>query len=297
MRNLQQTLNLTYLEQIKLEIVPDLFTEHQFNLIKKKLKNQQLSNSEKNEFSRAISKRIKAIYTLMNCPFENIFIYGKEKMLPQRLNEAKLLLKRYQRIFRNKHILITGSFLYSKKYKDIDIFVITDHEKEDYNEGKVHINHFTKEVYHSLFFESVRRLCISNKEIFPERVEENVSAETFISLYQELFNDIDQHPQGLKQTLREYLLQSVHLSYAPIPDSQELKQQSDKILEQEDKNRKELIKNIFFQTLIIHNRKKISKILPSISKSYQDLIKYYPQHQEHYQTMINTFQKVIDFAG
>ena len=58
MRKLEFELNWKQIKQIKSEIVPALFTVHQFHLIEKRAKEQKMSNSEKNEFSRAVSKRV-----------------------------------------------------------------------------------------------------------------------------------------------------------------------------------------------------------------------------------------------
>ena len=124
MRKLEYGINLEHFKKIKQDIVPTLFTEHQFQLIKKKFTNKPMTQSEKNEFSRTISKKMKAIYKILNK--DNIFIYGNIK--EEKLKIAKTYLKKFSRKFKNKHVIISGSFLYKEKYNDIDIFVITNNK-------------------------------------------------------------------------------------------------------------------------------------------------------------------------
>ena len=264
--------------------------------IKKKLTNQPLTPSERNEFSRAISKRLNAIYTLTNKQTNNTFIYGQEKIIPSRLKQATKLLKHYIRKFPHKHLLVSGSFLYNKTYNDIDIFIISKYEKEDFKEKKNHFNYLTEDVYSSAFFNSLHKISISNREIIPHPITDTISLDTFISLYQELLNDLTQNPHSIKHTLREFLLQSSYLSNAPIPDSQQLKHQTEIILK--TKKPTTLLKNIFIDTLLFSKKtSEIKTTLPKLIRSYQELSNEYPQHQSHYQHIIFTFKEVINLAN
>ena len=196
MRKLAYSMDLAHLRQIKNDIVPALFTRHQFDLIIKKFSGKAMTPTEKNEFSRAISKKMKGIMKLIDNESNGVFIYGKERILPERLQQASTYLRRFSRKLKNKHIILTGSFLYSKSYNDIDIFIVSKYEKEERSEGKFHINYLTEDVYTSLFFKSITKLGISNREIMKYPIEEKANLDTFISLYQELFNDFDKKPDG-----------------------------------------------------------------------------------------------------
>ena len=125
MRKLSYTLNLGLLEKIKDRIVPTLFTEHQFQLIQKKFSKKVLSASERNEFSRVVSRKMCAVYALVGKEYASIFVSGAEKIIPERLVVAKKYLSDFSRKFKGHHMFITGSFLYSKKYNDIDVFIFT----------------------------------------------------------------------------------------------------------------------------------------------------------------------------
>ncbi len=291
MRKLEYQINLEHFQKIKADIVPTLFTEHQFQLIKKRFTNKTMTQSEKNEFSRTVSRKMKAIYKITNK--DNIFTYGNIK--EERLKLAKKYLKKNSRKFKNKHVLISGSFLYKEKYNDIDVFVITKYEKEDYKENNFHINYLTEDVYSSLFFASLKKLCISNKEIKNNEIKEKVNLDTFISIYQELFNDLDKKHPASKFTLREFLLQAAFLSKSPIPNSKELKLQLDSI----KKNKpKEIIKKIFTNSVLLGINPKIAtKTMKEMINSYQNIGKEYKQHKNYYQDLIQAFQEVVAIAG
>jgi hypothetical protein len=289
MRKLEFELDLEHFRKIKDEIVPTIFTEHQFDLIQKRFTNKILTDSEKNEFSRTISKKMKAIRYIENK--EELFIYGGEKIRNDRLIVAKKYLKNLSRKFKNKHILISGSFLYNERYNDIDVFVISKYDKEDYNQDNLHINYLTEEVYSSLFFESLRKLCISNKELLFSETKEKANIDTFISLYQELFNDLKENPKLAKQTLREFLIQSSFIGKTPIPDSFELKTQVDSILKL--KRPEELIKNIFVKSVVLSKEHNKIKAMKGMIDSYKDIMKEYKQHKSYYLGIIRGFEEVI----
>lgn len=63
-----------------------------------------MSQSEKNEFSKTISKKMKAINKIKE--EENLFIYGKEEIMPERIKKAKTLIKNFpdQSIFYSENL-------------------------------------------------------------------------------------------------------------------------------------------------------------------------------------------------
>ncbi|MBI5392567.1 hypothetical protein HZA96_01740, partial [Candidatus Woesearchaeota archaeon] len=119
MRKLQFAINFKHLQRIEKEIVPALFTQHQFHLLRRKCLQQQMSASEKNEFSRSISRKMRAINALTH--EDTLFLYNAEKMILERMKAAKRYVRQLSRRFKNKHILISGSFLYKDNYNDIDV--------------------------------------------------------------------------------------------------------------------------------------------------------------------------------
>ncbi|MDO8656416.1 MAG: hypothetical protein Q7K45_04200 [Nanoarchaeota archaeon] len=294
MRRLKYSLNTAHLRRIKAQIVPTLFTYHQFGLIEKKFQNKKMTSTEKNEFSRTVSRKMKAIHALMEK--EDIFVYSKERIRKDRLQQARQYIHRYSRIFRNKHIFITGSFLYQEKYNDIDIFVISKYDKKDYQEGKFHINYLSEDVYGSLFFRSASKLCISNKKMEWHEIKESLNQDTFISLYQELRHDMNIKFPGMKKTLREFLLQAAYFSNLPFPASDELAEQINAILRIKEPSK--IIQKIFVQTMILgFQGKRTVEDMKEMVSSYKEVMKEYPKHKEHYLDLIDGFQEVIALAS
>lgn len=292
MRKLEYVIDLNHFNQIKNEIVPTLFTNHQFELIEKRFMNKNMSDSEKNEFSRTISKKMKAINQIFHKNSKDIFIYGEEKIIPQRLLNAKEYIKKFSRKFKGKHVFISGSYLHSNKYNDIDVFVVEKYNKDDQFVDGFHINYLDAEVYNSLFFASIQKLCVSNKQVLPSKIKEKADINTFISLYQELFNDLDRGFKGVNKTIREFLLQSAFISNNPILDSLELKKQIDAILKIHQS--KELIKKIFVKSVLLGiNKKKLVNSMKQIIASYYSIMKEYQQHKKYYIDIIQPFKEVL----
>ena len=296
MRKLGYSLNLQHLRVVKSEIVPTLFTPHQFQLIEKKYTQKLMTASEKNEFSRTVSRKMKAISALLNLSAKHVFIYGKKQIIPERLELALRYLKQLSRKFKGRHLLISGSFMYRKKYNDIDIFVISSYEKEDIFEDKFHITFLTQEAYHSLFFASLAKLCVSNRKIEEYSIHEKVTVDTFISLYQELCNDLDRNFKGIKKTIREFLLQSAFITHSTLPNSLELRNKTEIIIKK--KNQRKIIQRIFEESIILGVQPKRSiPVMKEMITSYKNILKEYPQHKEYYQLMIQSFREVIALAS
>jgi len=296
MRKLSYSLDLARLMKIKADIVPVIFTKHQFGLIEKRLTNKRLTDSEKNEFSRSVSRKMKAIYQLMGKDSKNLFIKGKEHILPDRLRQTERLLARFSRKFKNKQVIISGSFLYSKDYNDIDIFVVSKYEKEDYKSGAYHINYLSEDSRSSLFFNSIAGLSMSNKKIDALPIDEKGLIDKLISVFQELYDDIDKKRNGAKSTLREFLLLASYLPNQALPDSRQLSIEVKKVLAL--KNPKDIIKNIFVNAAAMHPEKKsASKAIQHMLSSYNELMKEYPSHKDYYLDISSAFKKVVELAS
>src|SRR3989338_4681496 len=76
--------------------------------------------------------------------------------------QLNTLKKKFKKIHKNKKIMISGSFLFSKKYNDIDLFIFTVYGKKDYIRGNVHVNFLPETALESLFFSSISQISVSN---------------------------------------------------------------------------------------------------------------------------------------
>jgi len=88
-----------------------------------------------------------------------------EMMINERISQAKELLNQVSA----KYCFITGSFLYKKEYKDIDIFVISRTKKKikvKNKKAKITIIDFND--LYSLFYHSVSKSCVA-KDILPKK--------------------------------------------------------------------------------------------------------------------------------
>lgn len=288
MRKLNYAVNPEQFKRIKQDIVPVIFTEHQFQLIMKKFSGKPLTNSEKTEFSRTISKRIKAIKKIAQK--DDILIYNKEKMIPERIEKAKKIIKKLNRKFKSKQIVISGSFLYKKHYNDIDIFVITKYKKEDYKLGEFHINYLTST--DSLFFFSLSKLCVSNNKIECELTEEP-ELDKYISLFQEVSNDIFSK-RNFKHSLKEFLLYSGFIAGEDLPDSKDLSRKYELML---NKNMFKIVKNIFVNSVILGNFGYTSKNdFAHMKNLYKQAAKDNKKHASYYLEMAEAFGEVIGFG-
>lgn len=276
----------------KKNIVPVLFTEHQFQLIQKKFSKKVLSASERNEFSRVVSRKMCAVYALVGKEYASIFVSGAEKIIPERLVVAKKYLSDFSRKFKGHHMFITGSFLYSKKYNDIDVFVVGILEKDDQFVDGFHITFLTEDVYNSLFFASVKKMCVSNREMESFELKEKVNLDKFISLYQELFNDLENNFEGVKKIMREFLLQSSFLAHDSLPTSFDLRTQIDSLLS--TKNPKEAVKKIFVRAIILGIQPAHAlRVMKHMISLYKNMIQQYAKYKNYYKDLMSAFEEVI----
>ncbi len=102
------------------------------------------------------------------CKISNaMFIYASQhaSFLPERLRMAETILQQIPA----KYCFITGSFLYNKTYKDIDVFVLSRSKKKfSHNNPKMNITIIDFNDLYSLFFHSITKSCVA-KNILPQR--------------------------------------------------------------------------------------------------------------------------------
>lgn len=136
--------------------VPSIFTEKQVSIIHRYLHQEKLNNTEKTYFYSAIKRKIEALTALR----EEFYIIG-EQMIPGRVEKAKKILQEinYEKAF------ISGSFLFNKKYNDVDIFILGKKRKA-YHQGKKHFTFITerdlaKPLFYSMYLYSVRNFNVN----------------------------------------------------------------------------------------------------------------------------------------
>lgn len=92
-----------------------------------------------------------------------MIIYNPQNIIKERIKEAEEILNQIP----SKYCFISGSFLHKKKYKDIDVFVVSRTKKKlQIDDKRVKITIIDFNDLYSLFYHSVFKSCIA-KEILP----------------------------------------------------------------------------------------------------------------------------------
>ncbi len=145
----------------KERFVPLIFTEKQFNILKKYPAGVKLTNAEKKSLYTSIHAKMKAL-SLFSREQKDIeyFINGPDEIIPSRLEEAKHILDAYSKEY--DKVFIAGSFLFSKEYGDIDIFIIRKKGYKEQWEKNKHIISLSEIRLNNPIFQSASLISVSN---------------------------------------------------------------------------------------------------------------------------------------
>lgn len=225
MGEFKNLIKIENLQKSKRYLVPHIFTENYYNILKLKIKGEKLSKNEVYYYNHFIKKKIKGIIVLME--IDNL-TKGNEFIRKSRINKSEFLLKKYSRIHKGMKILISGSFLYSEKYNDIDVFIVSKYNKEDYRTGKVHVNYIPEGIENSLFFQSISAISISNFN-FSNKVIEDFKISDILHLYEVVVLLILQKDNYL-QELRDLIVRLEYISNKVVLNPMQLKIITEKII-------------------------------------------------------------------
>src|SRR3989339_901835 len=142
---MEDLINWEQIQKNDLLLKTHIFTVRQLEVLKKKLQNKKLDSTEKTYYYKFIKPKLKALLSF--AAIEEINIVGKESILPERLSQAKIILKQMQKKHRRAKIMISGSFLFNKEYNDIDVFIFSKYKKEDYHWKKVQVSFLPEEAF------------------------------------------------------------------------------------------------------------------------------------------------------
>lgn len=169
--------------------VPLIFTEKQFEVLKKYNQQKKLSNAEKKALYTSITKKIKALNSLYaEQKDKEYYINGITEILPERINEAKSIFDKYSKVY--EKVFVSGSFLFSKEYKDIDVFIIQKRGyKEEFDENK-HLIFLTEKKLTQPIFQSASLISVSNFIIKRKLVKKEPSLAELMGTYHEAVIEI-----------------------------------------------------------------------------------------------------------
>lgn len=169
--------------------VPLIFTEKQFMVLKKYNCGIKLSNAEKKALYTSITKKMSALESIKIETDKEYYIRGDNKIIPERIEEAKKILASYEKAF------ISGSFLFSKKYNDLDIFVIHERGYQEKWEDNKHIIFLTEKRLERPVFQSAALISVSNFHLPLKIKERPFKLGEFMSSYHEAGIEIMSHQE------------------------------------------------------------------------------------------------------
>ena len=195
-----------------------------------------------------------------------------EKIITERIKETESLLNQISA----KHCFITGSFLYKKNYKDVDIFAITRKKAElAIKNNKANITIIDFNDLYSLFYHSVSKSCIS-KNILP-----NPALKVTITDYWQVINEsiptILNQKNKYHKSIRFLVLYTEYFKNGEVLDTFQL----DKKINQ-FKDYKEILEYIKKEVprIVNKNTKKsyIKRFFYTQAGFYKDLLEYNAQN-------------------
>ncbi len=189
-----------------------ILTRRQCEVLEKRSKNIGLSSTEKTYYYKFIRPKLKMISCFQGD--DTLCVMGSEQMIFERIEEAKRIILRLEQKHKNQKILLSGSFLFKEKYKDIDVFVISKYAKENYRFRKMQISFLKEKDLDTLFFASLAQMSVANfKPVL--NYAPIVTIEDFTKNYELLVNAFLQK-DDLEPYLRTFLLHTSYLSIGVI---------------------------------------------------------------------------------
>ncbi len=259
-------------------------TARQLSVLWKRVAGASLTATEKTYYYKFIKPRLAALQALFG---QDSFVRGASLIVPGRAEKAAALLRRFGRKHRGQRMLISGSFLFSKEYHDIDLFVFTKYRKEDYVARNVHVTFLPVESLSSLFVASLSSISVANFATTPP-TSFDVSLDDVVRAYELLVNHVlngDEH----EQELRDLLLRAEYVSRGVILDPKQLAalcRRCDTL---------PFLDDLLVNTLILgFRRKELKERLESLIKDYKGLAREYTgENVSHY---LETYTEAMRLA-
>jgi hypothetical protein len=187
---------------------PLVFTPKQMSIILKIHNKNTLTNAEKKSYYSSIKKKLLAINLLTKSQNSNeYFITGNKHIIKERINKAKKIINEFSHKY--EKIFVSGSFLFSKKYNDIDLFIIRKKgHKEEYKEN-LHIIYLSEKQLKKPIFQSASLISISTFPIINKLSYKRPKLNEIMSLYHESIIEImknEKKSESLRDLIFNYNL-------------------------------------------------------------------------------------------
>ena len=163
---------------------PLIFTRKQLNVLRKRTKGISLNSTEKKALYTSIKKKMEALeLTSEKMKEKEIYITGHDFMLSERIEEAKKIMREYSEKY--SKVFIAGSFLFSRQYNDIDIFIIREKGYKEKWEGKQHLVFISEKRLEKPIFQSAAKISISTFPIPGKLAKKRPQLSEIMSTYHE----------------------------------------------------------------------------------------------------------------
>ena len=268
----------------KESFVPLIFTEKQFNVLRKHSIKSKLSNAEKKALYTSIKKKMEALNLFSKEQKDKeYYINAPSEIISHRLKEAEQLIYHYSKEY--DKLFIAGSFLFSKDSNDIDIFIIKKKGyKEKWNKNQ-HLIFLSEKKLADPVFQSASLISISNF-IIPNKIKKKKpSLSQLMATYHEAVIECmnkEKKPESIRRLLFDYNL----FCKNKLLNGKELKDISEG-LRINDLNLliKELCKRFFSETYLyvaVHD------YIKTLKQSIRNIIP-----NKHLITFKNTYEEMI----
>ena len=283
---MENLISLGMIEKNEHLLVPRIFTRLQLNTLKKRLRQAPLNANEKTYYYKYIKPKIRVMLSLFS--MDELNIHGREYMLENRIPKAARVLSRVSSRHRNKRIMISGSFLFSRKYNDIDVFVFTKYNKEDYRKGRVHVVFLPESSLGTLFFSSLSQISISNFA-YEAKTDFDLDLNNLLQAYEVLINHMlnkDECPNEL----RDFLLKTEYASKKVILNPKQLYELKSKL---EHRKSSGILSSTFINTLLLgYEQRSLKEKLKEQISHYASMLGEY-KSAPNLKAYIQTYEQVI----
>ncbi|MFH1182407.1 MAG: hypothetical protein V1702_05595 [Candidatus Woesearchaeota archaeon] len=286
---MENYISLEMVERNEHLLIGRIFTQLQLNILKKRLRKKVLNGNERTYYYKFIKPKVKAMMAVFG--ISEVTVKGREFFEENRLEAAVKILRKLEQRHKGKKIIISGSFLFSKEYNDIDAFVFSKYGKEDYQRGKVHVTFLPESALDSLFFASISQISVSNFN-YAAKGGFTVKLEDALQVYELLVNAI-LNKEDYGRNLRDFVLQTEYVSKGVMLNPKQLHEICEKLLHKNIA----VLSSMLISTLALGYTRGILKAkLEAQIGDYKKLSEEY-KNARNLPVYIDTYSKVIGLAA
>lgn len=263
------------------KFIPLLFTAKQVSIIERYIKKEKLSNSDKKALYTSVNKKVRALECLYQEKETEFYIRGSQHIIQSRIKEAKSIINS----FPGEKVFVAGSFLFSDRYNDIDIYIIRKKGYKEVYEEKKHIIYLSEKRLKQAIFQSAALISVSNFDNTLRYAYKAPFLHELMGVYHEAVIEFIQN-DAKKEALRDLIFMHSILCKGELVDALELRSLVSNIaVEGIDSLFMQLCRHVFSKTyLYVEIHQYIKSLKNAIAQVKQN------KHLTHYKT---TYEDLI----